>query len=484
LFTSRATANGPAAEPSPSGVPFGQPHGRSLGRVYEAAALLLFTGAAFLVLSLATARVDPLDTSVHGGNWVGPAGGSLATLLVQGFGAVAWLLPLEIALCGAPLFRGQRPRALGLRIAGDLVVGIVLAALVQVAAPDALVFGSAPAGGNVGLLFGELMREAFSTLGSFLVALTIVGLILIGRASFSFIAGCQRALELGRALGLRIEALFARLTRAWGQARQLRGERERAARVAAEPRIEVHADEARILLALDDEADWIPMEHTGTPPIAISEALRQGLSAKIDSGAELSPPKFSLDLGEDEASALRPRSMSTPVDTAALLVRFAESSPAAPEVEPPLAVAAAAVASTAPTLEPRIVDTKPASQIEPVVVVKRTPKRGSFQLPSYDLLQSAAVVTSELDRDKILEHATRLEKTLADYGVEAKVEEIHPGPTVTTYEVACEAGTKVSRSRASPTTWRSGCRAKCASSRLSRVKAGLASSCPTTSAWR
>jgi DNA segregation ATPase FtsK/SpoIIIE-like protein len=132
--------------------------------------------------------------------------------------------------------------------------------------------------------------------------------------------------------------------------------------------------------------------------------------------------------------------------------------------------------------EPRIIDTKPALQVEPVVVVKKTPKRGSFQLPSYDLLQSAVVVTNELDKDKILEHATRLEKTLADYGVAAKVEEIHPGPTVTTYEVACEAGTKVSKV-ASRTISRSACRARCASSRRFPVRAASASSCRTTSAW-
>jgi DNA segregation ATPase FtsK/SpoIIIE-like protein len=453
LFSSRAAANGPTVDASSS---LSMPRSRSLGRLCEAAALLLFTGAAFLLLALATARVDPLDASVHGANWVGPVGGSVATLLVQGFGLVAWLLPLEIALCGAPLFRGQRPRSLGLRVAGDLVVAIVLAALVQVAAPEAVVFGNAPAGGNVGLLFGELMREAFSTLGSFLVALTIVGLILIGRASFSFIAGCQRALELLRLLALRLEAVFGRVTQAWGEARKLRGEREQAARVAAQPRIETHADEAQILLALDDDSDWIPMDHTGSPPIAISEALRQGRSAKIDTGAELSPPKFSLDLGEDDALTFAAPSPGTPSDTSALVLAFAGSaSPASPSVQLPAPSPAPTpilseplpVALTSPTTsaEPRIIDTKPASQIEPVVVVKRTPKRGSFQLPSYDLLEAAVVVPNELDKDKILEHASRLEKTLADYGVAAKVEEIHPGPTVTTYEVACEAGTKVSK---------------------------------------
>ena len=247
LFSSRAAAGGPgleASSPAASAPASGenQPRSRFFGRLFETAALLLFTGAAFLFLALATARVDPLDPAVHGSNWVGPVGGNVAAVLIQGFGLVAWLLPLEIALCGAPLFRGQRPHALGLRVAGDLVVAIVLSALVQVALPEAVVFGNAPAAGNVGLLFGELMREAFSTLGSFLVALTIVGLILIGRASFSFIAGCQRALELLRALALRLEAMIRRTTSAWSEARKLRGERERAARDAALPRIESDPD--------------------------------------------------------------------------------------------------------------------------------------------------------------------------------------------------------------------------------------------------
>jgi S-DNA-T family DNA segregation ATPase FtsK/SpoIIIE len=432
--------------------------------LYEAAALLLFTGAAFLFLSLATAKVDALDASVHGANWVGPVGGNVAALLIQGFGLVAWLLPLEIALCGAPLFRGQRPHALGLRVAGDLVVAIVLSALVQVATPEAVVFGNAPAGGNVGLLFGELMREAFSTLGSFLVASTIVGLILIGRSSFSFIAGCQRALELARALAQRLEALFGRLTSAWGEARKLRGEQRRAEREAALPRIESQADEAQILLSLDDDNDWIPMDQTGTPPLAISEALRQGRPVPIDGGRGLVVAKFSLDLGDDdlpaqtavassgeqaELSALERALVGSPSPAPAIVLGVdSAAAPVAlvPASQSPLAARSALAVPAAPASnEPRIIDTKPALEVERVVVVKRTPKKGTFQLPSYEILQPAVINLNVLDRDKILEHATRLEKTLADYGVVGKVEEIHPGPTVTTYEVSCEAGTKVSK---------------------------------------
>jgi DNA segregation ATPase FtsK/SpoIIIE, S-DNA-T family len=464
LFSTRAAAVGPTLEASSRETDL-RPRSRFFGRLFETAALLLFTGAAFLSLALATARLDPLDPAVHGANWVGPAGGSIAAILIQGFGLVAWLLPLEIALCGAPLFRGQQPRALGLRVAGDLVVAIVLAALVQVAAPEAVVFGGAPAGGNVGLLFGELMREAFSTLGSFLVALTIVGLILIGRASFSFIAGCQRTLELLRMLAVRLEAMFRRTASAWSEARKLRGEHEQAARAAAQPRIETAADEAQFLLTLDDDPNWIPMEQTGTPPIAISEALRLGRSVPADGDGPL-VAKFSLDLGEEDAPAVglvkfaaTHAEPSADDDDFALEQALAGSpSPPPPSIPAPASVTPSAPAKLAPAESdaaakspepaatgPRIIDTKPALEVERVVVVKKTPKRGQFQLPSYDLLQSAGPVVGELNRDKILEHATRLEKTLADYGVAGKVVEIHPGPTVTTYEVTCEAGTKVSK---------------------------------------
>ena len=395
LFSTRAAAGGPGLE-APSSAEI-RPRSRFFGRLFETSALLLFTGAAFLFLALATARVDPLDPAVHGSNWVGPVGGNVAAMLIQGFGLVAWLLPLEIALCGAPLFRGQRPPALGLRVAGDLVVAIVLSALVQVALPEAVVFGNAPAAGNVGLLFGELMREAFSTLGSFLVALTIVGLILIGRASFSFIAGCQRALELLRLLALRIEALLQRTSSAWTEARKLRREREREARAAALPRIESSAGDAQILLSLgDDDSDWLPMVQTGTPPLSISDALRLGRSSTLDATAEPLSAKFSLDLGEDEPL---PQMLSVPAagndDTPDSALERAlagspspppPSSPPAPLViasrtAPATAAAVVAAPAAAGSAEPRIIDTKPALEVERVVVVKKTPSAAPFSCP-------------------------------------------------------------------------------------------------------
>jgi S-DNA-T family DNA segregation ATPase FtsK/SpoIIIE len=53
--------------------------------------------------------------------------------------------------------------------------------------------------------------------------------------------------------------------------------------------------------------------------------------------------------------------------------------------------------------------------------------------------------TLAIDRDKLLANASKLVETLAHYGVQGKVEDILPGPTVTTYEVSPAAGTKVSK---------------------------------------
>ncbi|HMJ12889.1 MAG TPA: DNA translocase FtsK 4TM domain-containing protein, partial [Polyangiaceae bacterium] len=138
----------------------------ALRRGREAAALLLFAAAIFLSFSLLSFRMDPNDPSYHGADWMGPVGGSIAGFLVQGFGLVALLAPLELAVLGVPLLRNRPAPPIGTRVFGDVVVAIIGAALVHVSTPDVVVFGRALAGGNVGLVFGELMRGLFSTLGS------------------------------------------------------------------------------------------------------------------------------------------------------------------------------------------------------------------------------------------------------------------------------------------------------------------------------
>jgi S-DNA-T family DNA segregation ATPase FtsK/SpoIIIE len=415
----------------------------------EAGALLLFFASAFLALSLASYRIDPFDPTQGGSDLAGATGAAIAAVLVQGFGVVAWLLPLDLALLGAPLFRGRVPDNLGYRIAADVLVGVVLAALVQVSAPELTSFGSLSAAGNVGMLFGELSRQAFSTLGSFLVGMTCVGLILIGRSSFSFIEWCQRTSDWSALLVQRLLALLGHVHGAWTKARALRRADREALTLREAPRIEMHDKDEAILMHLEeDESDWIPLDTTGEPPLAVSESLRAGLADR----AALSGLQEEILTGAAPRVAEKPAAKKT-------------KKPTAPEPEPeddeqeadedegeeaeeePEAVAPSpkAKASVPVPAGPKIVATNPAAEVKKAKGADKAQKRGEFRLPASSLFESPSAEVPEIDRTKILEHATQLEKTLSDYDVSGKVVEIHPGPTVTTYEVTCEAGTKVSR---------------------------------------
>jgi S-DNA-T family DNA segregation ATPase FtsK/SpoIIIE len=417
----------------------------------EAAALLLFFGAAFLALSLVSYRVDGFDPTLKGADLAGATGAAIAGVLVQGFGVVAWLLPLDLALLGAPLFRGRAPQHLGYRVAADVLVGVILAALVQVAAPELTAFGATSAAGNVGMLFGELSRQAFSTLGSFLVGLTCVGLILIGRSSFSFIEWCQRSSDWAGVALRRLQAYLSRLFEAWSQARALRRADREALAEREAPRIELHDKDEAILMQLeDDDPEWLPLDTTGEPPLAISEALRAGMADR----AALSSIQEEILTGAPprtvEKTAAPPPAAKPPEKPEKKRVKKApEPEPEQEEEDDVVAEAADSALNPRPSPpaagEPKIVASNPAAEVKKAKDADKAQKRGEFRLPASTLFEAPSAHAPEIDRSKILEHAEQLEKTLRDYDVSGKVVEIHPGPTVTTYEVTCEAGTKVSR---------------------------------------
>ncbi len=471
LFSPR-TADGPriGADPGPN-----RP-AAAHGPWREASSLLLFAGALFLILALGSFRSDANDPGLHGSDWGGLTGRAIAGLLVQGFGVVSWLAPLELVLLGLPLLRGRVPVGLGLRVAGDLVVAIVLAALAQVLLPEALAFGDSPFSGNVGLLFGEMMREAFSTAGSLLVGPTIVGLILIGRSSFSFIEWTQRTAALLLRCSDALKRGLRRLGFAWLEARSLRREQRAEQLAKNEPAIVRPDPDAAIMIQLeDDDSDWIPLERTGIPPLAISEALRKSNRVELKLGNETSPVAPATLDRDGTGSALaaltqtpapdgetrapkrrRPRKERaeeeavTDGDELALAVAEPETEPDADTAEQ------AEAAEVAPARErrkrekrsaeePEIVDTLHELAVERAVDVPQRRLRDDFRLPSFNLLAPAPPCAAPVSEEQLKENGQLLVKTLLDYGVQAKVEAILPGPTVTMYEVSCEAGTKVSK---------------------------------------
>ena len=402
------------------------------GRTREVAALVVWTLALFLLLALA---------SYPAPNWVGPVGEVFAGWLVSVVGVVAWALPLELFLLGIPLVRGRQSAATPGRVAGDLLMAVVAAALVQVGSPGRLAFGTHEAGGLVGELFGEVARSLFSTAGTFLVGFACLGLILIGRAAFSFIALARFIAGVATRLGQAVASASRAVGAAWTEARALERQRKEIERIAREPNIDTSPKDDAIVAALPLDVD-----DGLTDALAACEPERERaptVRKRTRKPKLLPPPPDIVTQGEPVAE---------PTDEALAAAMPIESPPPEPSVEPALAepiavsVELPAKAKRPRKAAPTIVDTSSALEKEEPQPEERPAPRNAFRLPDVEFLVGEKVDPSlAIDKDKLLANAAKLIETLAHYGVQGKVEDILPGPTVTTYEVSPAAGTKVSK---------------------------------------
>ncbi len=541
-----------------------QPHTFARGR--EVAALLLWTLAVFFSLALAsyagepTPASGPVDpaTAISGENWVGPVGAAVARAAVSLVGLMSWVVPFEALLLGIPFVTGKRSRATAARMAGDILLVVIGASLVQVGWPTKVAFGLHPAGGQIGELFGEIARSLFSTVGSFLVGFALVGLILIGRASFSFIALMRALARLGRLIVARIQGATHSVADAWKKARELERTRAEQERIASEPHIAVPGqDEATMFvdpLAESGEHDVAPSPSAAPPvtrvriateafpehsPLVIAEApaprsraraaivtapamteaegpkprsrrkkadddaaneakSEPKVEAKTDAKSELPsepakrsrrkkatpPPEVSVEEAieqsaeehddeeesdegdEDESPAITalPVTPLEGIDVSPKKKTRSAPPPKKPEAGITIVDTSAALEKAAPIVEvaqdeeheeheeQEEADEEPAAEAEPAPepVKKEKPKAKkaapSFKLPSLEMLVPAPANIGPLfDEAKLRASAELLVKTLADYKVTGKVEEILPGPVVTTFEVSPVAGTKVSK---------------------------------------
>ena len=245
----------------------------------EVASLVLWTFAVFSLLALASYETNSDGVSV-GADWVGPVGEWCAHAVVYVVGVVAWAVPVEAVLLGIPFVRGKKSLITSSRVAGDLLVLVLAAALVQVAWPGKPAFGHMTSSGVVGELFGELSRSLFSSIGSFIVGFACLGLILISRASFSFIALMLWFGRLGETSATKTAHGAQHVAEAWKKARDLDREKREKEREAALPHIrselgddaviavepaENDDEEIPSVLELEDEIEQVLIETPADP---------------------------------------------------------------------------------------------------------------------------------------------------------------------------------------------------------------------------
>ena len=71
--------------------------------------------------------------------------------------------------------------------------------------------------------------------------------------------------------------------------------------------------------------------------------------------------------------------------------------------------------------------------------------RQKYVLPSSELLENPVNISDSLTRDELIERANYLTQSLATYGVDGQVVNVHPGPIITLFEVEPAEGVRVNK---------------------------------------
>jgi len=445
------------------------PSDAECGRRHEVFGIV--TGAATLLLLLSLWSYD----AQGGENWIGPVGAGFAAVLAAAFGVGAWLLPVELGLLSFRLFTRQAS-VLGIaRAVSTLVIVLVGCALLHLSLRDAVVFGGHLAGGVLGEVCGEVLRSLLGLAGAYVIGLAVLLVTLVLRTSISIVA-VARWLGLGtQRAGTSLWGALRALWEAWREAREFERAEQAAREAALQPRIVSEAPPApggtlpgTVVAPRTASKPAAPSPETSSNPITCDDYGDDDTSDDTLDGVDDDDAQDALDGDtreydaaddddddddEDDDDEDAP-SAAAPVAAAPLAAgsgaKTARNASAAKnaKVETPRdraarVVAQPAIIPPAPAAPPSA-QARPAPSAEPVDRIVPGAGRG-FVLPPTTLLSPVPAEQIVIDEKTLRDNAARLVDKLNAYGVQGRVDEIHPGPVVTMYELEPASGTKVSK---------------------------------------
>lgn len=471
--------------------------------------LIVLVAAALLLLSLVTYNpADPSLNTVGGGagirpahNWAGLIGAYLSDSLLQVLGVAVLLAPVVIGRVGIAWLR-SRPVGSTKVKAGGLLLWLVFAPAAIALLPGQMLWrGAIPVSGVEGRLLADLMIEFVNFPGAAVISALMVALSLYLTTSFllatapewfaehfgffrrmreRYLAWKERraARAQSRAVSVKFDEDAAYLSR-----RERIAARERAAQKAAAPK---QRDRGDSLLA--GFFGWFGRRHRTAAPVPVVEAEEavapEGASVWQNIPRTLvdAPAASSLATAAAAAApyAAQLAAAAAPLRSTEVEEPFIEAPSRknddgwleAPERNAP-APLFTRKAAEAPMPEPAPARVPPARQ-RPVAVpeppmpspvadiaaqniafgkradaniqaIALPPKsvRG-YKLPSSSLL-FRDTVQATVREDALREEARLLVEKCAEFGVNGNVEQINPGPVVTTFEFRPDAGVKYSR---------------------------------------
>lgn len=155
-------------------------------------------------------------------------------------------------------------------------------------------------------------------------------------------------------------------------------------------------------------------------------SIGKQIAARADKPVEISKPVGYETKGEEKTVAIEP-------------IRSSRVVPLRPEAQAP----AAAMPEAGPKILARA-DTKPHKKRDDQLKFLQMNCEG-YTSPPLSLLDAPEKQKIKIDEDALKKQSQFLEKKLLDFEVEGKVQAIHPGPVITTYEFEPAIGTKVNQ---------------------------------------
>lgn len=436
-------------------------------RLSEVGLILSFGFAAFMLLALMS--FDPADPSwsqagyqtvVH--NYAGPKGAWIADILLFTFGWIAYLVPPLVAFAGYLLTRRAKALMemdyliLGLRLIGLVLTILCASAISSINFNDIFYFSS---GGVVGDVVASMLMPNFNFIGTILLLLCglSTGLTLATGISWVTVAD-----ELGALTVRALIALYQAPTRL-GQYLAERSATKASSPLSFQTESTVPVQRREPEIAVDTAATSLNLAATDSEPAPEVIRLNSGRDEVVQS-TFIAPEEEQIPLPEiEEVQTQQSRAYFQPNDRV-------EPLPFAPLDEKTEAVAFVSVDTLADDdltfsavddgyypeqlqhLEQSFAEVERQVVVAPVVIEEDeeddTPVAASFSpddLPSLALLDRPDKATNPIDPAD-LERVSRLVETkLLDFGVEAKVVAVLPGPVVTRFELDLAPGVKVSK---------------------------------------
>ena len=402
-------------------------------RLLEAGLLFFTVFAMFMMVALFS--FDPADpgwaqtgyqTEVR--NLGGAVGAYLSDLFLNLFGLIAYSLPFVIAIVGWLLFQRFHELmkldylTLGLKLIGFFMFYLGITSLASMNFDDIFYFS---AGGILGNVLSQTLLPYFSFVGSTLLFLlfTCAGFVLLTGFSWLKFIDCVGQYTIAAALWL--VGLPKLIQTHFGTSSSSSSEEELGtikSRLVETKPVEPKPEEVTQPEIVD---------HSATAIIAGSFSATQMQDKAVDTKPDFAKSEPFIDISE---------LMTEPaVGNIQDQVSEKEITAAFADVEKPNVADDYEFHETISTVHQQLNTVNGQVNLVPV-------EEESFQgMPSIDLLDRADKAKNPINQDELDQVSRLVEAKLLDFGVQAQVVSVYPGPVITRFELDLAPGVKVNK---------------------------------------